>query len=114
MSKMTFSKASEKGSKAELVVDRKVVDQAYINAENPIVFFSAEFVDMNDADSEEKINEKIRECNIRRARAMITALFNLMAKIVETDLDAVEELLGILKEAVDASSVSDPEDETQA
>jgi len=112
MSKLTFSKAAGKRSKVELVVDRRVVDQAYIDAENPIAFFSAEYMDLEDKNDEggsveSKILGKKRESNLRRAESYLCEFFKLLAEINETDPEAVDELLEILTEAVEASTAGD-------
>ena len=119
MSKLTFSKAENKRSKVELVVDRKVVEQAYIDEDNPLAFFSAEFVNMEDqADGstsvEHAVEKKKRESNVRRAEAYLCEFFKLLAIINETDPDAVEELLEILIASVESSKAGTAEDETQA
>ena len=104
MSKVTFSRTDGKRSKVELVVDRKVVDQAYISAEDPVAFFSAEYVDMTDKeDAGETLSEKIREKNIRRAEAYLCEFFQLLARINETDPEAVQELLEIIIESAEGS-----------
>ena len=119
MSKLTFSKADGKRSKVELVVDRKVVDQAYIDEKNPLAFFTAEYVNMadrteGDMSVERMVEKKKCESNMRKAEAYLCEFFRLLAIIRETDPDAVEELLEILTESLEASKAGISEDEDQA
>ena len=108
MKKFTVSRATGKSSKVELVVDRKVVDHAYIDAENPIAFFSAEFVELDGKGDEgetleETVAKKKRESNIKKAEALLSEFFRLLATINETDPEVVEELLDIFVESIKES-----------
>ena len=119
MSKLTFTRTDGKRSKVELVVDRKVVDQAYIDEKDPLAFFTAEYVNMEDQAGnseaiEAEVEKKKRALNLKRAEAYLCEFFKLLVRINETDPEAVEELMEILIESVEATKAGTDEDEGQA
>lgn len=109
----TYSFTSLKQSKAELVIDRKVVDQIILNAENPVAIFTAEYINpaavSKNGESVASAMAKARQENsLRFARMLLTEFIRVVSEIDETDPLAVDAMLTELSQAFTVLTEGDP------
>lgn len=108
MYKVSFSHTGLKRSKAELVIDRKVVDQAIIDADNPVAVFVAEYIDAGagadvfGGSAAGAVSQARQKNSLYLARMLLAEFLQLVAEIDETDPESVDDLLSELSNAFKA------------